>query len=81
VKRKRPPVQDYAPDVRSFEIEQLMNDIGKMIGAQMPPGWGFSLLIASHGEAGGVFYISNLQRADMIATMQEFIAKNSGGAV
>jgi hypothetical protein len=76
MKSKKPPARDYDPAIRNFQIEEMLNDIGRVIGAQMPPGWGFSLLIASHGEGGGVFYISNLNRDDMIATMQEFIAKN-----
>lgn len=65
-------------EVKNDEIERLLKDIGASIGAALPDGFGFNLLIFNFGEGGATFYISNAQRADMLKAMKEFIAKQEG---
>lgn len=63
--------------VSNPEIERRMNEVGQLIQMSLPEGWGFSLLIFDFDNAktdGGVFYVSNAQRADMLVAMREFIA-------
>ena len=63
-------------EVRNETIEGHLRQIGKTIARELPPGWGFTLLLFSFGEGGSTFYISNAQRADMIEAMKEFIERN-----
>lgn len=56
-------------------IKELLNDLGHRLGAEMPEGWGFTLLLFTYGEDGELFYISSAQRQDMLNTMAEFLAK------
>lgn len=62
-------------EIKDEEIQSTMKALGNMIGSQMPPGYGFNLLIFSYGEGGNMFYISSAQRQDMINAMREFIDK------
>jgi hypothetical protein len=39
---------------------------------------GFALFVFPFGEGGRISYISNSDRADMLATLKEFIAKSEG---
>lgn len=64
--------------VENDKIKKLLKELGAFLGAKCPFGWGFSLLIFSFGEGGHLFYISNAQREDMIATMKQFIAEQEG---
>lgn len=45
------------------------------MSAEMPHGWGFALLLFSHGEHGAMTYISNLSREDVIAAVTEWLVK------
>lgn len=67
------PHEQY--EVENPAIKVLMNDIGKALGAQMPKGWGFTLLMFTYGPDGDMFYISSAQRDDMLRAMAEFIQK------
>lgn len=62
-------------EVENADIEGILKDLGGKLGATLPAGWGFNLLIFQFGVGGSVFYISNAERKDMIAVMKEFIAK------
>ena len=62
-------------EVENNEIKNSMQKIGKIIAMALPKGWGFTLLIWSKGEGGSMFYISNGNRQDVIASMREFIEK------
>ena len=53
------------------EAERKTTEIGRIIGDQMPKGWGFALLIFSFGEQGFMNWVSNAQRADMIKALRE----------
>lgn len=58
-------------------IEAQARDIGKMIGSQMPEGYGF--LVAIFRMAGPEFtWISNAKRDDMVRCMREFIHNITG---
>ncbi len=63
-------------EVRNAEAEQKLAEIGRLLNAAMPPGFGFTLLITSYGEGGSLFYLSSVERQDMINTMREFIQKH-----
>lgn len=66
-------------EVKIPEIEEALKKIGKTIGDVLPEGWVFNLLIASVGEKGSTFYISNGVREDMIKLMIEFVSKQQKG--
>lgn len=68
------PNKDFK--VFNENIEFKLKEIGDMIGGSLPPGWGFTLLLFDFNKAdkGSLFYISNADRADMIAMMKEFIS-------
>ena len=71
----QPPGQDYRVPVPR-EIKDSLQGIGEVIGAQLPEGWGFALLIFTYnhepGQEGTMTW-----RADMLRAVSEFIAKNS----
>jgi hypothetical protein len=62
--------------------EIALNQIGEFLKSVMPPGYGFAFLMTTFGKGGNTFYFSDVQRADMIEMMREFIAgedaKNGG---
>ena len=63
-------------EVRNPEVEAKLKEIGRMLKASMPEGFGFTLLITSYGDGGSLFYMSSCDRQSMIATMREFIQKH-----
>lgn len=68
------------PDLRftveNAKLKKILRQLAGSIAARLPTGWGFTLLLFEYGEKGSLFYISNAQRADMVRTMKEFIARN-----
>lgn len=64
-------------NIRNEEIELILRDIGKRIGASIPPGWGFNLQIFEFEPGDALFYISNANREDIVKVMKEFIARNT----
>lgn len=66
--------EDYQVETPD-EIKKLLREIGGILGPAMPTGWGFTLMIYTFGEGGTMTYISNAQREDMLAAMQEFLQK------
>lgn len=68
-------VADVAEDyeVRNAEIEGVLRTLGKTIDDALPDGFGFALLLYEFGDKGGMFYISNGQRSQMIEAMAEFL--------
>src|SRR5262245_33408304 len=57
------------------QIRPVLLELGRDIKARCPDGWGFTLLLFTLGEAGNLFYLSSANRADVIRSMQEFIAR------
>lgn len=64
-------------EVRDPEAEKKLREIGNKLADNMPPGYGFTLMIYQFGEQGNMFYFSNAQRDDMINVMREFIQKHA----
>lgn len=58
-----------------LEVKRLIQELGDRIGAELPTGWGFNLLLFSYGDKGSLFYISSARREDVIAVMREFIQR------
>jgi hypothetical protein len=71
------PVNTKLPsyEVHHAGAERALRDTARALKETMPPGYGFALFIFSYGEHGDMFYLSSAQRADMIETLKEFIAK------
>ncbi len=64
-------------EIDNPEIQAKLRKIAELIGRDMPPGWGFTLLLFEFTPGDSLFYISSAQRPDMIKTMQEFIRRNT----
>jgi len=66
------------------EVVEQMNTLGHAIDEMFNPDgkkkWGFALLVFKFGQGNDhrSNYISNADRADMLATMKEFIARAEG---
>ena len=71
----KPGPYDERYEVRQGDIERKLYSIGRMIGDDMPEGWGFLLMIASYGEGGSTFYLSSMQRDSTIKMLEEFLAR------
>lgn len=67
-------------EIQNPEIQQLLRELGEKIGAEIPAGWGFALLIFEFSPGEQMFYISNAQRQDMTAAMLEFVKRHGGVA-
>lgn len=57
------------------DAEPIAREVGKLIGPQCPPGWGFCLILFTFGEGGHMTYVSNAHRDDMVATLKELVGK------
>jgi len=51
--------------------ERAAQETGQRIGAALPPGYGFALLVFSFGEGGYLTHVSNANREDLVATLRE----------
>jgi hypothetical protein len=61
------------------EVAETMKSIGRLIGGAMPESYGFALLIfGMNGSGGGMNYMSNARREDMILAMKELIGRMEG---
>ena len=56
-------------------LESTARVVGVRIEQALPPGVGFTLLLFTFGEGGWLTYLSSAQRADMIRTLREALAK------
>jgi hypothetical protein len=63
---------------RRLALEESCSRLGRTIGAQLPKGIGFTLLMFDFGGKGNFAYLSNAQRSDMIELLHEAIAKIGG---
>jgi hypothetical protein len=59
------------------EMRPVLQELGGRIGATLPEGWGFNLLLFTYGAGGSLFYISSAERQDVIAVMREYIKRNT----
>jgi hypothetical protein len=69
------PAHYTTPD--AGEMRPILQELGGRIGADLPAGWGFNLLLFQYGAGGSLFYISSAERQDVIAVMREYIARNT----
>lgn len=67
-------------EVRHPEIEKHLKGIGATIAGVLPKGIGFTLLLFEFSEEGGMYYMSNAQRKDMIKALEEFLEKQKSSA-
>lgn len=59
-------------------IEKTLKDIGAMLGeATKPHNYGFALFLYEFGEGGGLFYIANGSRDDVMKMLGEFVDRQS----
>lgn len=57
------------------ELEMDSRRIADIVSKELPRGVGFALFVYSFGAKGNLAYISNGDRAGMIETVKEWIAK------
>jgi hypothetical protein len=72
------------PDINYTTVDAgtyrpVLQALAAHIGAALPNGWGFSLLLFEYGDRPdkSLFYISSAQREDVIAVMHEFIRRQT----
>lgn len=58
-------------DMPPEEVAAVLQDIARLLKAQMPAGYGFALMIFSYGDGGTMNYISSAKRADMVKALRE----------
>lgn len=65
------------PNYQVFDenAEIALKQIGDLLSSAIPEDYGFVFLMTTYGTGGNTFYISNVQRPDVINMMQEFINK------
>lgn len=68
--------RDDRYEIENKEIQSLLRDVAKRIGADMPDGWGFTLFLFSYDAPpdNSLFYISSANREDMRKAIQEWLA-------
>lgn len=59
--------------------EVVARKIGTSIGSVLPPGWCFTLILASIGEGGYTTWISSIEREDTIRLLREVADKMERG--
>jgi hypothetical protein len=69
-----PDVNYTTPDAAAFR--PVLEDLGQKIGAAVPNGWGFNLMLFQF-NGGSLFYIANADRADVLNIMREYIQRNT----
>jgi hypothetical protein len=67
-------MEDARFEMRNQMIEDHLRTVGRTIKSEMPPGWGFTLMMFEF-DGPSMFYMSSAQREGMIKTLQEFIQK------
>lgn len=56
-------------------MEQSTRAIADMILPVLPPGVGFTLMLFTYGDGGWLTYLSTADRADMLRTLKDQIAR------
>jgi hypothetical protein len=61
------------------EMKPLLHELAQDVADKLPAGWGFNVLRFEFGDRPGksLFYIANAVRADVIASMKEFIRRQT----
>ncbi len=69
------PIQ---PELANEQAKAIGHAIDGFLNPNGDEDFGFAVLIFKMGEVDRMNYISNAVRADMLAAMKEFIARNEG---
>lgn len=68
------PDKNY--QVHDENAEIALKQVGDLLDKAMPENYGFIFLMTTFGKGGNTFYISNVQRPDVVTMMQEWIEAN-----
>lgn len=71
----------YTADLKGIPAEQLpekMKDALRAVQGALPPGMGVTLFVFDFGTNGGVSYISNAQRGDMVRMIETWLRRIRG---
>ncbi len=55
------------------EVRKQMQELGDVLGAALPRGYGFALLVFDLDSSGFMNYISNADRGDVKKALREFV--------
>ena len=66
-----PPIQP--------EVAEKMKKLAEILDRAIPDGFGFALLVFELGTEAHLNYISNVERADVVLAMTEFVSRTGGG--
>lgn len=61
------------------EAERAAQYAGRGVAEHCPDGWGFLVLMATFGAGGDMTYVSNVEREDASAMLEELLGKWRGG--
>jgi len=67
-------MHDERYQFRDDDAQRALKTIAVQIDENIPDGMGFALFLF-HWRDGGIFYISNAERADMILAVKEWLKK------
>lgn len=70
--RYQAPVGNMAAEVLPTKLKAAIADLERQF-----PGLGLTLFVFDFGPSGGMSYISNAERADMVRALREFLRKQS----
>lgn len=63
------------------EIKRPANQVAQYLGAELPKGWGFGLVLFEYNSTpeaqGALMWLSSGSREDMVLAMQEFVRRQS----
>jgi hypothetical protein len=57
------------------ECEEKLRALWARLAPMLPPGIGVALFLFDFGDTGGLAYVSNAQRDDMVRVIEEWLAK------
>jgi hypothetical protein len=63
--------------IRDPDIEAKMIFLAKGIAQGLPETYGFALFIVSKDEEGNLFYVSSIERPEMVTMLTEWVKRNT----
>lgn len=64
-----------------MRTKEKMQNLGRLVKAQLPEGVGYALFVWNHGVADAANYISDSDRKDVVMAVTEFVERNKEGRV
>lgn len=55
------------------DMEFKLKEISDSVAQQVPPGWGFTVLLCSFGPNSELFWMTNVEPASVIAMFKKYI--------